>query len=60
MGLERNRNGLERTTYVPCFDHVACNFNTNRSHGLERNQDPLPFLPCDSHIGAKKAVFAGE
>ena len=43
----------------PYFDCITCIFNKNRSNGLERNQDPL-LLPCDSHIGAKMAVFAGD
>ena len=42
-GLERNQNGLERTIYVPYFDHVACNFNKKRSNGLEMKSRSSPF-----------------
>ena len=58
-GLERNWNGLERTIYVPILTMLPVFLIKNRSDGLERNQDPL-LLPCDSCIGAKMAVFAGE
>ena len=55
-GLERNRNGLERTIYVPILTMLPVILIKRGVMVLKENQDPL-FLLCECHIRAKMAVL---
>ena len=58
-GLERNRNGLERTIYVPILTMLPVILIKGGVMVLKENQDPLPLL-CECRIGAKMAVLYRE
>ena len=55
-GLERNRDGLERTIYVPILTMLPVILIKRGVMVLKGNQDPL-LLPCECRIRAKMAVL---
>ena len=53
-GLERNRNGLEGTIYVPILTVLPVNLKKYGSNGLERKSRSSPFtmqMPYQSKNG---------